>query len=233
MASAPLTPWPRLREVWWVYLLAAGLIGLHAVAVVARVRCLQGTCGGPVGRAFDPDAVGGVPRLVTTALLVATAVLAVRAARSAAGRTATWWGAVAGIGGLLALAKLVSAHSVAKSDAAVLTLLGSALLAAVALGVLWRLGRRWAVPGTGPVVTALGLYAVAALGLDAATTVLSSVQDHAGALSEAGAVFVEELGEALTALAVLVTVRWQTAARGTAVLAGDGSRVRAQPARQQ
>jgi len=48
----------------------------------------------------------------------------------------------------------------------------------------------------------------AALGLDAITSAVAAVQDHVGALSAAASTFVAELGEALAALFVLVTVRW-------------------------
>lgn len=209
-----LPPWPRLRETWWVYGLAAALIGLFCAAFVVRVRCrFTGRCGGPVTRLLDLDTLGGLPRMATTAMFVAAAVLAWRAARAAAGRRATWWRAVAGVAAVLALLKLVSAHSVAKADSVVLTLVGSVLAAGASLTALWVLGRRWGVPATGPVVLALVLYAAAALGLDAVTSLVAAVQVSAGALTEAAATFVEELGEALTALVLLVTVRWQLPAR--------------------
>lgn len=205
----PLPPWPRLRETWWVYALGAALVGLYCAGLFVRIRCtFLGHCGGPA-RLFDLDALGGVPRLVTTALFLATAVLAWFASRRCVGRRALWWRAVAGIGVVLALAKLVSLHSLAKADSAVLTLVGSVLLAVAGLGVLSVLGRRWGVSATRPVVTALALYAGAAIGLDAVTWLIAAVQAHAGALSAAAATFVEEFGEALTALVLLVTVRWQ------------------------
>jgi hypothetical protein len=209
----PLSPWPRLRQAWWVYGLAAAVVGLHCVALLVRVRCsLAGRCGGPVARLLDPDAVEGLPRLATAALFAGTAALAWGAARRSSGRAARWWTAVAGAGAGLALLKLVSAHSVAKNDSFVLTLTGSVLIAAAALAVLRILGRRWDVPATGPVVLALALYAGAALGLDAVTWLMAAVQQQAGAVTEAAGTFAEELGEALTALALLVTVCWQAGA---------------------
>ncbi|NYJ05888.1 hypothetical protein [Petropleomorpha daqingensis] len=209
----PLPPWPRLRETWWVYALGAALVALYCAGLFVRIRCtFLGHCGGPA-RLFDLDALGGVPRLVTTALFVGTAALAWFAARRCVGRRALWWRAVAGVGVVLALAKFFSWHSLAKADSAVLTLLVSVVLAALGLGALAVLGRRWAVSATRPVVTALALYALAAIGLDAVTWLIAAVQAQPGALSAAAATFVEEFGEALAALVLLVTVRWQAAAR--------------------
>jgi hypothetical protein len=205
--------WMRaLLGTRWVVGLAAALIALYCGGLVVRIRCRAlGHCGGPA-RVLDLDALGGLPRLTTTTLFLVTAVFAWRASRVSSGRRALWWSSVGGIGAVLALLKLVSVHSSAKADSAVLTLLGSVLLAAVALAALWLLGRRWDVPATGPVVLALALYAGAAIGLDVVTWLFGAVQSGTGALSEAAATFVEELGEALTALVLLVTVRWHGAA---------------------
>jgi hypothetical protein len=201
-----------LLGTWWVVGLAAALIALYCGGLLVRIRCtVFGHCGGPA-HALDLDALGGVPRLATTALFVVTAVLAWRASRISPGRRALWWASVGGIGAVLALLKLLSVHSGAKEDSAVLTLLGSLALAAVALGGFWLLGRRWGEPSTGPVVAALALYAGAAIGLDAVTWLFSAVQSETGALSEAAATFVEELGEALTALVLLRTVQRQASA---------------------
>ncbi len=128
-----------------------------------------------------------------------------------AGRTVgrrLWWTGVAAIGALLALAKLVSAHSSGKGISAVATLVVGIFLTVVALGALAVTGRRWGVPATRPVVLALAIYAAVALGLDAVTSALVAVQDRVGVLSHVAGTFGEELGEALTALYVLVTVRW-------------------------
>jgi hypothetical protein len=211
--DVPLTPWPRLRQTWWVYALALALVGLQALGLVLRLRCsLVGRCAGVLPRVFDMDALGGLPRLAITALFAATAVLAWRAARRQAGRAATWWTALAVIAGALTVAKLVSVHAAAKAWAPVPTLVACLLLAAAALVVLGWLGRRRGVPATGPVVLALALYVAAALGLDALTGLAAAVQTRSGALTAAAATFVEELGEGLAALVVLVTVRWQAAA---------------------
>jgi hypothetical protein len=211
-SDLPLPPWAALRRSWWVYGLGAALVALHLLSFVVRVRCtVMGRCG-PAARLLDPDAVGGVPRLVTAALFVVAAVVSWRACRSGTGRTALWWGAVAAICAALAVLKLVSAHSLAESDSAVLTLVGSVSLAATALAVLLALGRRWRVPGTGAVVFAMALYAAAAIGLDVVTGVVEAAQSHAPALSAAAATFLEESGEAIAALVVVVTVRWRAPA---------------------
>jgi hypothetical protein len=208
----PLTPWPRLRQTWWVYVLVALVLGLHCAGLVERLRCAAyGRCGSPVAQLVDLDALGGLPRLVTTAFFVATAVLAARARRSVSGRPVRWWTAVAGFEALLAVAKLFSVHSIAKADAALLTLLGGIAVTAVSLVVLYAAGRRWRVAATVPVVLAMACYAFAAIGLDAVTSLVAAIQSTSGALTEAAATFVEELGEALTALVLLVTVRWQAA----------------------
>jgi hypothetical protein len=220
----PLPPWPRLRETWWVYGLGVALVGLYCAGLLVRIRCtFLRHCGGPA-RLFDLDALGGIPRLVTTALFVATAVLAWWASRRCAGRRALWWRAVAVSGVVLAVAKLFSVHSLAKADSAVLTLLLSVLLACAGLGALVALGRRWGVTATGPVVLALALYASAAIGLDAVTWLIAAVQAQPGALSAAAATYVEELGEALSALVLLVTVRWQAAAVRRPARAADSVR---------
>jgi hypothetical protein len=203
-----------LREPWWVYALGVALVGLYCAGLVVRVRCtVFRHCGGP-GRLLGLDSLGGVPRLATTALFLAAAVLAWGASRRVSGRCALWWTAIAGVGAVLAVLKLVSAHSVAKSDSAVGTLLGSMLLAGIGLGALWATGRRWGVAATRPVVIALAFYASAAIGLDAVTWLIGAVQAETGAFWGAAATFVEELGEALTALVLLGTVRRQSGAVG-------------------
>ncbi|WP_448625829.1 hypothetical protein [Geodermatophilus sp. URMC 64] len=199
---------PGRRRGWWVHGSALALVGLFGAGFLVRIRCAAfGRCGGPAARLLDLEALGGLPRLVTTAMFVATAVLAWGTARRAAGRHRLWWTAIAAAGAVLALLKLVSAHSVAKADSAVLTLVGSVGLAVAALVLLWVLGRRWGVAATGPVVGALALYAGAAIGLDAVTFLAAAVQTSAGALTHAASTFVEELGEALSALVLVVTVR--------------------------
>jgi len=60
-----------------------------------------------------------------------------------------------------------------------------------------------------PVVLALGVYAFAALGLDAVTGLVATLHGGTGVLLHAASTFVEELGEALAALLVLAAVWWR------------------------
>lgn len=206
MAPAP-SPWPRLADAWWVYLLGAVELVLFPLGLVARVRC-SGRCRGSwPASAFDLDSIGGLPRLLITGLFVAVAVLGWRAARRSEGSTRVWWTAIAWLGVVLALAKLLSIHSTAKHDSPLLTLVVGVALAGAALVGLSLTGRRWEVMGARPIIVALGGYAVAALGLDALGSAVHAAHPHA-LLVGAMCTFVEELGEAVTALLVVVVVRW-------------------------
>ena len=223
MRSAP-SPWPRLADSWWVYLLGVVELVLFPFGLVAQVRCSVGRCTGSwVDHAVDLDAIGGLPRLLITGLFVGVAVLGWRAARRSEGAARLWWTAIAALGVVLALAKLVSVHSTAKQGSPVLTLVVGAVLAATALGGLTITGSRWRVDGVRPVVVALGCYAAAALGLDAIGSAVVAAHQSTF-LVGAVCTFVEELGEAATALIVVVAVRWhlpQTAAQS----AGDDETV--------
>jgi hypothetical protein len=182
---------------------------LFPLGLVTRLRCGIGRCTGSTAQhLFDLDSIGGLPRLFITGLFVAVCALGWLARRRTDGPTRTWWTAIAVIGAVLAVAKLISAHSTAKAAAPLATLVVGVLVAAVALYALAGTGRRWGIGAARPIAFALAAYAAAALGLDAVTTAVEAAQDHVGALSAAAATFVEELGEALAALVVVVTVRW-------------------------
>ncbi|MGY1786745.1 hypothetical protein [Geodermatophilus sp. SYSU D00698] len=202
---------PQWRRAWWVLLLGLAAIVLFGTAFAVRLSCVLGHCAVPsVRHLLDLDAVGGLPRLFTTGVFVAVAALAGRACRSATGRARPWWAAVAAAGLALAVVKLASAHSLAEAGTSPLTTLLLGL--AVAVPSLWLLavaGRAWDVPATVPVVAALAGYALAALGLDVLTHLAGLLAGGAGAAS---ATFVEELGEALAAVAVLAVVRSGTSA---------------------
>lgn len=214
--APPPAPWPRLRESWWVFALAGVALAVFVLALVEDVRCRPARCAGTSAeRLLSLDALGGLPRLYTTGLFVAVAVLGWLARTRSAGRARLWWTAVAGIGAVLAVAKLVSAHSSAKGSSALGTLVAGVVLTVVALTVLTVTGRRWGVATAQPVVLALGVYAAAALGLDAVTSFVVSLQDGVGPLTRAAATFAEELGEALAALLLLVTLRWNLPAAGS------------------
>ena len=223
--APPPSPWPRLYDSWWVYALAGVAVVVFPVSLVVEVRCGLGRCTGSFAeRLFSLDELGGLPRLYTSGLFVAVAVLGATAARRCAGRVRLWWTAVAGIGGVLALAKLVSAHSEAKGMSPLVTLLVGVVLTVVALGALVVSGRRWGIAVTRPVVLALGLFAAASLGLDAVTSLLVAVQESVGALTRTAVTFGEELGEGMAALFVLVTVRWCLPARSSGAAPALGVR---------
>lgn len=207
MDSAP-SPWPRLADAWWVYVLGVVELVLFPVGLIAKVRCSVGQChGSSFDHAVDLDAIGGLPRLLITGLFVGVAVLGWRGSQRSAGTTQQWWTAIAALGAVLALAKLVSAHSTAKEDSPVLTLVVGIVLAGVALGGLTVSGRRWGIGGLVPIVVALAAYAAAAIGLDALGSAVEAAHPHA-VLVGALCTFVEELGEAVTALLVVVALRW-------------------------
>jgi hypothetical protein len=197
----------------WALALGIAAVGLFAAGFVVRLRCTTGGCG-RWSWLFDLDAVGGLPRLFTTALFVAVAWTALRAARAVSGGPARWWTAVGGLGLVLAAAKLVSAHGSMKTGVPTLVqFLAGVLLAVPVLAVLAVAGRRAGVAATGPVVLALAGYAAAALGLDVVPDLAASVQGSVGALTNAASTLVEELGEALAALVLLVVVRRQSVRR--------------------
>jgi hypothetical protein len=194
----------------WVLALAGTAVGLFAAGFLVRLECRTRGCG-HWSWLLDLDAVGGLPRLFTTALFVAAAWAALRAARAASGGPARWWTAVGALGLVLAAAKLVSAHGTLKTGVPPLVqFLAGVVLAVPVLAALWRSGRLAGVAATGPVVLALAGYAAAALGLDVLTDLAALVQHSVGPLTRAASTLVEELGEALAALALLVVVRGQS-----------------------
>ena len=80
----------RLRDSWWVYALAGVAVVVFPVALVVEVRCGLGRCSGSfVERLFSLDALGGLPRLYTSGLFVAGAVLGAWPLGDR--RAALWW----------------------------------------------------------------------------------------------------------------------------------------------
>ncbi|MGY1688867.1 hypothetical protein [Geodermatophilus sp. SYSU D01105] len=193
----------------WAPVLAAVAVVLFGAGFLVRLRCATTGCGEWSGL-LDLDAVGGLPRSFTTALFVLVAATALRTAPRVSGGAARWWTAVGALGLVLAAAKLVSAHGALEVGVPPVLQLGAGVLLAVPpLAVLWLAGRRAGVAATGPVVLALAGYAAAALGLDVLTDLAAVVQEPVGALPRALSTLVEELGEALAALALLVVARRQ------------------------
>ncbi|WP_369140763.1 hypothetical protein [Modestobacter versicolor] len=189
---------------------------LFALSSVVQYRCGKWGCDSGLKGRLDVEAVGGLPRLFTTAVFLLVAVVAVVAARRAVAGRQAWWAAVGLAGVLLAVAKIVSAHSAFESsDGRWVTLAVSLLLSAVGIGLLAAGARRWDVPGARPVVLALVAYTVVALGLDALTAIAVAAQSYSGLRSWTVLAFLEEFGEALTAIGLLAAVRW-TRLQGTA-----------------
>jgi hypothetical protein len=185
---------PRIAVV-----LAAVGVGLEAVGLLTRLT------GAPpvVARPLAMDAMFSVPRLFVTVLFAVAAVAAARGARRLPGRR-TWWTAVAAIAAGIAAVKFSGDlhhrffRAIGGHDHPVRALLASALLAGAVLGWLGWLSRHERRDRR-RVLSGLGLYAVAAVGL-------SSVSAVVGPPWGAGATFVEESGEVLGAVAFLVAV---------------------------
>lgn len=198
----------RARDLRWASVLAVVALVLFAVGFWVRLRCGLGHCpGAPFGRLLDLDAVGGLPRLFTSGLFLAVTWLAGSGARAVGGGIRLWWAAVAGGGLALTVAKLASVHPALSEGTSPLSSVAAGLATAVpALVLLWLTGRRCGVLATAPVVAALAVFAAAALGLDVLTTLAALPQASVGAFSLAAATFVEEFGEALAALLLVVVV---------------------------
>jgi hypothetical protein len=201
--SLPRRAW---REAWWLGALTAVAVGLYAMGLDVRLRCgLHDGCVWSRDKYFELDRIGGLPRLFITGLFVAVALLAWRARSRSGGRAATWWAAIAAIGAALAVLKAVSAHSDAKASAKVATLVVGVVLSVVVLWALRRAARRWEVAAGPSVVLALAVYAFAALGLDEVTGLVAGAD---GVVAGSVATFIEEFGEALSALLLLAIVWW-------------------------
>jgi hypothetical protein len=184
--------------------LAAVAVGLEAFGYGLR---LSGATG-QVARLLSMDAPFSAPRLFVAGLFAAAAMAAIAGA-AIPGRS-TWWTAVAVVGGGVALVKTgstVHATAFAGASAALGTVgavVASVVLAAAVVGWLWSLSRGERRDRR-RVLSCLMLYAGAAVGLSAVSTF---VADAVGGASRwaAMATFVEESGEALTAVAFLMAV---------------------------
>lgn len=199
----------RGRRAGW--LIGLGGLGgvLFTAGLVVRLQCATGRCPSRSTRhLFDLDSIGSLPRLFITALFVAVAVLAAGVAARTAAPARWWWRLVATGGVVLAVAKSVSVHSSAEGwEGRWVTLVGGLALTLVGLSALWWAGRRWSVPAAGTVTLALAVYAAAALGLDQVTALVGVLSS--GQVWRAFATYLEEGGEAVTALLLMAVVdRW-------------------------
>ena len=183
--------------------LVATAVALETIGYVTRLAGSEG----PTARLLSMDAPFSLPRMFVAALFAAAALAAVAGAGSIPGRR-TWWLAVGLVGGVIAAVKAGSTvHAEALrglSDAigGASAVAVSAGVAAVVVGALWFLSRTERRDRR-RVLTVLALYAGAAVGLSA----LSSLAGAAyGSTWGAAATFLEESGEALAAVAFLMAV---------------------------
>ncbi|GAB3321501.1 hypothetical protein GCM10027451_43070 [Geodermatophilus aquaeductus] len=180
-------------------------VGLALLAVVLETAGyalrLRGSSG-PVAQALSMDAPWSLPRTYVATLFAVAAVAAVAGAARNPGRR-TWWLAVGAVAAGIAVVKAGStvhvtameALSAAVSPAGAVAVSALAAVAVLAvLAVLSRAERR----DRRRVLSTLGLYAVASVGLSALSSVAGSWY--------ATATFVEESGEALAGVAVLMAV---------------------------
>jgi hypothetical protein len=181
-------------------------VGLAAAAVALMLTGfalrLSGTTGGPA-QLMSMDAPLSLPRLFVVGMFAAAAFVAVAGAARNPGRR-TWWLAVGLIAAGIASVKVggeVHYHGMAMLASRVGEPAAVALSAAVAIGVvgalffLSRTERR----DRRRVLGALSGYALASVGLSALSNVVSPSL-------EVTAIFLEESGEALAGVALLMAV---------------------------
>ena len=194
--------------------LAGVAVTLEFVGYLLRVS------GAPqsLARPLSMDAPFSVARMFVATLFAAAAVAALLGSRRMPGRR-TWWTAVAVLAAGIASVKAGGdvhvwfLHAVAGGDP-VRGLLVSAPIALAAVALLWWLSRHERRDRR-RVLTALGAYAAASVGLSFVSSVVPAAW---GASAGATATFLEESGEALTGVAFLFAVLLGVAPR--LVLAG-------------
>jgi hypothetical protein len=179
--------------------LAATAVALETTGYVLQ---MTGATGG-AAQALSMDAPFSLPRLFVAALFAAAALAAIAGAGSIPGRR-TWWIAVGVVAGGIAAVKAGSnlhADALDSLEQAVGTraaILASGTAAVAVVGALWFLSRHERRDRR-RVLSALTLYAVAAVGLSA----ISSAASSSWATT---ATFLEESAEALAGVAFLVAV---------------------------
>jgi hypothetical protein len=184
--------------------LAGVAVGLEAVGYGLRLSGANGQ----VARLLSMDAPFSAPRLFVAGLFAVSAIAALAGA-GIPGRNA-WWTAVAVVAGGISFVKTgstVHATAFAGASAAIGTVgavLASVALATAVVGWLWSLSRGERRDRR-RVLSCLMLYAGAAVGLSAISTFAADALGSASRWT-AMATFVEESGEALTAVAFLMAV---------------------------
>lgn len=159
-------------------------------------------------RVLSMDLPFSLPRLYITALFAAAAVAALIGATRAPGRRA-WWAAVGLVAAAVVEVKsggMVHVRALAAfgvSDRPVLAALGSTVVVGAVLGALWWLSRTERRDRR-RILSAFALYSLASVGLSAVSSVVGQSLGDSPWL--AVATFVEESGEVLGAVAVLLAV---------------------------
>lgn len=183
--------------------LAGTGVTLEAVGLLLRSAGLdQGSA-----RYWSMDDPQSVPRMFVTGLFVAAATFAFLGGSRSPGRRA-WWVGIGLVAAVVAQVKGGGTVHVEALDALgvggrpVLAAVGSAAVTAVVLFALWWLSRD-DVRDRRRVLAAFALYAAASVGLSAISSLAGQSRGPAWA---AAATFVEESGEVLGAVAVLMAV---------------------------
>ncbi|MGR7024964.1 hypothetical protein [Geodermatophilus sp. URMC 62] len=179
--------------------LALVAVALETVGFLLRLTGARGQ----VAQTLSMDAPLSLPRTYVAALFAAAALAAVAGAGRNPGRR-TWWLAVAAVTAGIAVVKaggtvhVTAVHWLADRTSSTAATVVSALLAVAVLAVLAVVSRAERRDRR-RVLTALCLYAAASVGL-------SAVSAAVDARWTTVATFVEETGEALGGVAVLVAV---------------------------
>jgi hypothetical protein len=185
--------------------LAATAVALETVGYALDLSGATGT----TARALSMDAPYSAPRLFVAAMFAVGAVAALTAASRIPGRRA-WWLSVGLVAAAIATVKAGSTvHAMAMDElgavlgpAAALTASALAALAVLAvLAFVSRAERR----DRRRILTCLGFYAVASVGLSGLSHLLREAYGHASTWVTAST-FVEESGEALAGVAFLMAV---------------------------
>ena len=180
-------------------------LGLAALGLVLELTgWLTRVAGAPasIARPLAMDAPFSLARMYVTALFAAAALVAAAGAGRLPGRR-TWWTSVAAIAGGIAVVKAAgTAHArfvaAVGGGSSLQALAVSAALAGGVVGGLWWLSRHERRDRR-RVLGCLGLYAGAAVGLSALSAAV-------GPAWSATATLVEESGEALAGVGLLVAV---------------------------
>lgn len=212
VARAPETAMAAARPRRLQIPLPPFAIGLVAVAValetVGYVIELTGSTG-QLAQLLSMDAFLSLPRMYVAALFGAAAFLAVLGAGTVPGRR-TWWTAVGAVTGVVCAIKAGSTiHATAVDElservtlAGAVAISATVVIAVVAgLTYLSRTERR----DRRRVLSALALYAAASVGLSAVSSALAGAYGTTSSWALA-ATYVEETGEAIAAVTMLVAV---------------------------